>query len=81
MEVNLHPDTESRIQALASETGRRADDLVEDAIAGYLRELGDTRNLLDSRYDDLKSGRVKPVDGETAFTQLREKGRQRRSRS
>ena len=81
MRVNLHPDTESRIQALASETGRPADDLVEDAIAGYLRELGETRNLLDSRYDDLKSRRVKPVDGETAFAQLREKSRQRRSRS
>jgi predicted DNA-binding protein len=79
MEVNLRPDTESRIQALAAETGRRADDLVEDAIAGYLRELGETRNLLDSRYDDLKSGRVKPVDGETAYAQLREKGRKRRS--
>ena len=81
MEVNLHPDTEARIQALASETGRRADDLVEDAIAGYLRELGDTRELLDSRYDDLKGGRVKPMDGETAFVQLRGKGRERRSRS
>jgi predicted DNA-binding protein len=81
MEVHLHPDTESRIQALASETGRPADDLVEDALAGYLRELGETRTLLDSRYDDLKSGRVKPVDGEIAFTQLRNKGRERRSRS
>jgi hypothetical protein len=27
--------------------------------------------MLDSRYDDLKSGRVKPVDGEEFFETLR----------
>jgi hypothetical protein len=31
------------------------------------------RKTLDSRYDDLKSGRIKPIDGEEAFTKLREK--------
>lgn len=33
-----------------------------------------------SRYDDLKSGRVKPIDGEDFFRQLREKSEGRRSR-
>jgi hypothetical protein len=37
------------------------------------------RKTLDSRYDDLKSGRVKPVDGEEVFRRLREKSERRRS--
>jgi predicted transcriptional regulator len=79
MEVNLRPETESRIQELAAKTGRAADELVEDAMAGYLQELAQTRDMLDARYDDLKSGRVKPVDGEEAFSTLRRKSEQRRS--
>jgi hypothetical protein len=35
--------------------------------------------MIESRYDDLKSGRVKPIDGEQAFTSLREKSRNRRA--
>jgi hypothetical protein len=34
---------------------------------GYLDELEQTRGMLDSRCDDLKSGKVKPIDGEEAF--------------
>jgi hypothetical protein len=37
------------------------------------------RTTLDSRYDDLKSGRVKPMDGEEFFRQLRERSQRRRS--
>jgi hypothetical protein len=29
--------------------------------------------LLDSRYDDVKSGRVKPIDGEAFFETLRQR--------
>ena len=79
MELHLRPETESRIQELAAKTGRAADELVEDAMAGYLEELSKTREMLDSRYDDLKSGRVKPVDGEEAFATLRRKSQERRS--
>ncbi len=79
MEVHLRPETESRIQDLAAKTGRAADELVEDAMAGYLEELAQTHAMLDSRYDDLKSGRVKPVDGEQAFSTLRRKSQERRS--
>lgn len=80
MELNLRQETQSRIQALAAETGRPADDLVEDAIAGYLRELAQTRELLDSRFDDLQTGRVQPIDGDEAFSSLRRKSVDRRSR-
>jgi len=80
MEVNLRPETESRLQELAQKTGRPPAELLEDAMAGYLKELGDVRNMLDSRYDDLKSGRVRCVDGETAFAELRGRSEKRRAR-
>ena len=78
MEVHLRPETESRIQDLAARTGRATDELVEDAMAGYLEELAQTRAMIDTRYDDLKSGRAKPVDGEEAFSTLRSKSQERR---
>ena len=81
MEVHLRPETESRIQELAAQTGRSANEFVEDAMAGYLQELAQARDMLDSRYDDLKSGRVQPRDGEEAFAELRGKSEARRSRS
>jgi hypothetical protein len=81
MEVNFRPETESRIHELAAKTGRAPDELVEDAMAGYLQELAQTRDMLDTRYDDLKSGRVKPVDGEKVFADLRRKSEQRRAGS
>ena len=61
MEVRFKPETESRLNELASRSGRATDDLVEDAMAGYLAEVAEVRAMLDSRYDDIKSGRVKPV--------------------
>jgi predicted transcriptional regulator len=73
MEVRLKPETESRLQELAAQTGRAPDELVEDAMVGYLQELTHTRQMLDSRYDDIKSGRVKPVDGEGFFESLRQR--------
>lgn len=79
MEPNLRPETESRVQELAAKTGRAADDLVEGATLGYLQEIVQTRDMLDSRYDDLKAGRVKGIDSEEAFLSLRRKGQQRRS--
>ena len=36
MEVRLKPETESRLNELAAKTGRPADELVEDSMAGYL---------------------------------------------
>jgi hypothetical protein len=79
MEVHLRPETESRIQELAAKTGRAPDDLVEDAMAGYLQELSQVREALDGRYDDLKSGRAKPIDGEDALASLRRKSADRRA--
>ena len=73
MEVHFKPDTETRLTELASKSGRATDDLVEEALAGYLAEIAEVREMLDDRYDDIKSGRVKPIDGEAFFGHLRER--------
>ena len=78
MVVRLRPETESRLQELAATTGRKPEDLVEDAMAGYIAELAQVRKMLDDRYDDLKSGRVVPIDGQEAIDQLRRKSQARR---
>jgi predicted transcriptional regulator len=72
MVVKLKPETEVRLQQLAESTGRSPEDLVEDAMVGYLAELTQLKNTLDSRYDEIKSGRVQPIDGEQAFAKLRQ---------
>ena len=71
MEVRLKPETESCLNELSSKSGRPTDALVEEALAGYLAEVSQVRNLLDSRYDDLNAGRIKPLDGDEAFERLR----------
>ena len=73
MEVHVTAETAKKLKDLAAASGRAPEDIVEDALAGYLEEVTSVRKTLDSRYDDLKSGRVKPVDGEQAFRKLRER--------
>jgi hypothetical protein len=73
MEVHFAPELQAKIDQWVIETGRPVDELVEDAMAGYVAELAETRGMLDSRYDDLKSGRVKPIDGEVFFESLRQR--------
>ena len=61
MEVNFTPELQAQIDKLVAETGYPVEKLIEDALAGYAPELAQTREMLDSRYDDLKSGSVKPI--------------------
>ena len=79
MEVHFSPELEKRLNDLAAKSGRGADDLVQDALAGYLEELTTLRTTLDSRYDDLRNGRVQPIDGEDAFARLKAKSEERRN--
>ena len=81
MEVHFNPDLQAKLDKLAIETGRATGELVEDVVAGYFDELAQTREMLNSRYDDLKSGMVKPIDGEEAFVRLKEKTEAQRNRS
>jgi predicted transcriptional regulator len=70
MEIHISPDVQAKLDQMARDSGCPSDQLVEDALLGYFDELADTREMLDSRYDDLESGRVKPIDGEEAFRSL-----------
>jgi predicted transcriptional regulator len=80
MDVRVTAALEKRLTDLAAKTGREPAELLEDAIP-YLEELAGVRETLDSRYDDLKSGRVTPIDGETFFESLREREDERLKRS
>jgi len=73
MEVHFSPEMERKLNDLAAQTGRGASELVQDVVAGYVDELAGVRAMLDNRYDDLKSGRVKPLDGEAFFDSLRQR--------
>jgi hypothetical protein len=73
MEVHLTPETEKKLKDLSTQSGRRTDDLVEDAMAGYFDEVLHVREVLNSRYDDLKSGKVKPISRDEVVAHFREK--------
>jgi hypothetical protein len=73
MELHFNPETEKKLKELSVQSGRRTDDLVEDAMAGYFDEVLEVREMLDSRYDDLKSGRVKPISRDEVIAHFSEK--------
>ena len=54
--------------------------LVQDVVEGYFEDLAQTRQMLDGRYDDIKSGRVKLIPGDEVFARLREKSEARRAK-
>ena len=49
MEVHFAPELQAKIDQLVIETGRPADKLLEDAMAGYGAELVETREMLNRR--------------------------------
>jgi predicted transcriptional regulator len=78
MEIRLKPDLAAKVEKLSAESGRPAGEIVEDAFAGYFDEIAEIRQMLDSRFDDLASGRVRPIPGEEAYKILKERMRARR---
>ena len=74
MEIHFTPETEKKLKDLAAQSGRGPPtSLLQDAMAGYFEELAQTRDMLNSRYDDLKSGKVKPIPGDEVEAYFREK--------
>jgi len=47
--------------------------LVENVMASYFDELAETHDMLDSRYDGIKSGKVKLIPGDEVIARLRER--------
>jgi len=82
MGMQMHfsnPDIQAKLEQWATDTGRPAEELVEDVMAGYFDELAQVRQSLDSRYDDVKSGKVKLIPGEVVGAELRQRIAERRS--
>jgi BioD-like phosphotransacetylase family protein len=73
MEVQFSPDVEKQLNDLAAQSGRGAKEVLLDALAGYLEEVKQTRQMLNSRYDDLKSGKVRAIPGDEVEAYFREK--------
>src|SRR5579885_2889944 len=80
MQVHFTAEVEKKLTDLAVQSGRRTDELVQDVMESYLDELEQARHMLDSRYDDLKSGRIKAIDGEEAFARLKARTEVQRKR-
>lgn len=79
MEVNFTPDIEAKLDQLATQTGRAKDEFVLDAMAGYFDDLAQLHETLNSRYDDIKSGKVKLIPGEEIEAYFRDLSAARRS--
>lgn len=78
MEVHFTPDIQARLDQLAADSGRAKEEFVLDAMAGYFDELAQVREMLDGRYDDIKSGKVKLIPSDEAFARLKAKSDARR---
>jgi hypothetical protein len=76
-----NPELQIKLQRWVTETGRPAEELVENVMAGYFDELADTRERLDSRYDDIKNGKVKLIPGDEVEAYFQAKSEASRSRS
>jgi hypothetical protein len=61
MEVHFTPDIQAQLDRFAAETCHSREELVQDAMAGYLDELAQVRDVADSRYDDIKKASVAVV--------------------
>jgi len=73
MEVHFTPELEKKLTELAARSGRGLDELVRDVMAEYADEFAKTRQMLNCRYDEIKSGKVELIDGEEAFGRVRER--------
>jgi hypothetical protein len=80
MEVHFAPELQAKIDQLVIDSGCPVEALIEEAIEAYIADLAQAREMLDSRYDDLKSGKVKPIPGDEVEAYFREKSAARRER-
>lgn len=76
-----NPDVQAKLKQWATDTGRPADELVEDVVSGYFDEIAHVRQTLDSRYDEIKSGKVKLIPGDVAYARLMESIEARRPKA
>jgi hypothetical protein len=75
MEVHFPRDVRAKLEQMARESGRRSDELLEDAVISLYDDAAFTRYIPDRRCDVLESGRIKPVPGDEVFARLRQEAR------
>ena len=73
MELRLEPELAAKVEQWSAETGRPVNELLEEAGKGYLSEVEELRAMLDSRYDDIASGKVRGIPGDEARRILEER--------
>ncbi|MEP7308513.1 MAG: hypothetical protein ABJA98_23660 [Acidobacteriota bacterium] len=56
MEVHLTPDLERKLKTLAVESGRAADEMVQDAVAGYVDEFTEMRAHIEEGFLQAERG-------------------------
>ncbi len=72
MEVHFAADVEKKLNDLAARSGCRTVEILEDALVGYLDEVAETQSKLGTvAMTTSRGGRVKPIDGEEAFSRLK----------
>ena len=80
MQVRVTPELARKLSDVSPQVPvARPDELVAAALTGYVEKLVALRETLDPRYDELKSGRVAPIDGEEAARRLRDRSERRRA--
>jgi predicted transcriptional regulator len=76
MEVKFAPELENSLNDIAERSGRAPNEIVEEVVAEYVAGLTETRDMLDSRYDDLVSGRVQGINAEEFLEDLMKQTRE-----
>ncbi len=71
--MQFKPEVQEKLDRLARESGRAASTLVQDAVAGYVEHLMEVHEMLNSRYDEIKSGEVKLIPADEIEAYFREK--------
>ena len=80
MSIQLTPEHEARIKELARQMGRDNAEVLGEVIDSYFEELGRINATLDRRYDEIKSGQVKPISGDEVLERLQRRSEERRAR-
>jgi hypothetical protein len=79
MQVQItDPELEAQVAQWIADTGLPVEELLKDAMAGYFHEAKQIRETLDSRYDDIKSGKVKMLSSDEVEEHFRRKSAARR---
>jgi predicted transcriptional regulator len=68
MEVHFAPDLEKKLKDLAAQSGRGADEFVQDVVAGYVDDLAGIRAHIEEGF--LQAERGELIDGVQARTEI-----------